>query len=99
MIRDRALGLGATALSLGLVVSYNFLQSWHSAHLARTRRLANLLPLLRLLLILPGILVAWDVRGISPRWLRFSPSAFLAYALLPLCIALCPLVLTALLRL
>lgn len=98
-MRAWALGFGATVLSLGLIVLYSLLERWHSAHVARTFRLANVLPLLRLLLILPGILMAWGVRDTSPRRLRFSPAPFLAYALLPLCLALYPLVLTVLLRL
>jgi hypothetical protein len=82
--------------SLGLILLYSFLGKQHSAYVARTFRLANLGLICRLLLILPGALLAWAVRRASLRELRFSLASFLTYALLPLLLALHPALLSGL---
>jgi len=96
MIRNRMLGFGLTLASLGLIILYGFLESWHSAYVARTFRSAYLRLVLRLLLLLPGFLLTWAVRGVSFRRWEFSLADFLTYALLPLCLLLCPLLLIGL---
>jgi hypothetical protein len=99
-MKRRLSGFALTLVSLGFILLCSFLERRYSAHVERTFRLGILGPVgpmvFRLLLIFPGLLWAGAVRGVPLRRVRFSLADFLTYALLPLLLALCPVLLSAL---